>query len=332
MAADEASLTAALALPCDMAMPLRIAVASMVLSRQVRPRCPTWITGIGPDQAQLKAASHGYGFLATASNLTLENIDLIGFDTGVGPGVGVYPQLRRVPGSQSRSWQAARCGHTHTRHLASSDRPMCAHRRSSAVAVEEGAGMVRISRCRFERNHGSDGGALAAGPGVRLRVEASLFVSNRAEVHGGAIFHRGGRGASPVPLEVLDSTFRFNSAQFGGGVEAYYARVRVLRSVFVANHAQFGGTALRVYGGCPADCCACPSGCPCHEVSDGVVSRWPVHVEASRFVHNLGGRTCEGCAVSLNGPSATLHNNTYLPPERNPQARLVKSSGKLRIS
>ena len=95
-AREEASLTAALAQPCDRA-PLRVTVSSMVLRRQLRLSCPTWITG-APDQAQLTAAGKGFGLLATRFNLTLENVHVIGFDTGIGPSVGTYPQLCRLPG------------------------------------------------------------------------------------------------------------------------------------------------------------------------------------------------------------------------------------------
>ena len=155
----------------------------------------------------------------------------------------------------------------------------------------------------------------------------SHFRSNTArQGHGGALWFRGGAGARAVDLNVSSSSFVSNAAQFGGAIEAYYARARLTGVRFEGNSARAGG-AFRVYGGCPADCCNCA--CPCHHVSDGVVSPWPVLIDGCAFGSNGAGG---GGQVSLNGPSLQLRWSSFEHDARaGPRALAVVSSAAVAI-
>ena len=88
------------------------------------------------------------------------------------------------------------------------------HQKTSAGAISAGKDVnVRISRCRFRENRGSQGGAVYFA-GVSLLVGDSSFRKNSARNGGGAIFANSSRDGDPSEprLSIARSNFSMNQA------------------------------------------------------------------------------------------------------------------------
>jgi predicted outer membrane repeat protein len=78
-------------------------------------------------------------------------------------------------------------------------------------------GTVNVTTCTFSENFAADGGgAIAAGGSAESRnVTSTTFDRNSAVTFGGAILLGSG------PMDVMNSTFVGNTAEAGGGIEAF---------------------------------------------------------------------------------------------------------------
>ena len=119
------------------------------------------------------------------------------------------------------------------------------HVDGGAIRLRNGA-RVTVAGSSFSENSATYGGAIStASKNVRLSVNRSSFISNRARGSGGAIatnWMGGGR------ITVSNSSFVKNSTAngYGGAIEAGHGAFDIANTTFSENHAGIGGGALKI--------------------------------------------------------------------------------------
>ena len=175
-------------------------------------------------------------------------------------------------------------------------------------AVYLSSGEALIQGCRFEGNSAGRGGAVAVYGGRAVTIRESLFLDNSAP--------NGYAGALHVydahKVELIDSEFRGNSADYAGGAQLdWNGSTTVRRCQFVNNVATSSdGGGLYVRGGAQLSECDF-AGNLAQEWGGGLLAAGSTLVEGCTFTGNSAN---EGGGVRDGGDSLTVVDSTF---ERN---------------
>ena len=109
-----------------------------------------------------------------------------------------------------------------------------------AIRLQNG-GQAIANDSTFIGNSAESGGAIGSMFEVSMTINSSKFVSNQAEIHGGAINLNGGGRATITNSSFLKNSVGINGG-IGGAIDASFAgRVDISNSTFIGNIANRGG-------------------------------------------------------------------------------------------